>query len=169
MGESQDGGGVMLTTPFEFGDKTFHLCLNGAALYDIYEKYGSEDTILSHVEGHDKPSFEATCWILYKLAEQGEIVRRYQGFDRGPMPTEHFFRTNLAPLDIIGAKAAIDQTVRQGFRREERDKDERVDKGLIEWEKKRLRHVPRPISAGGDPVFGAFCAGEHDAHAGADQ
>lgn len=160
MGESQAGGGVMLTTPFEFGDKTFHLCLNGAALYDIYEKYGSEDTILSHVEGHDKPSFEATCWILYKLAEQGEIVRRYQGFDRGPMPTEHFFRTNLAPLDIIGAKAAIDQAVRQGFRREERDKDERVDKGLIEWEKKTAPACPAPDICRRRPSFWGFLRGK---------
>ena len=126
----------MKTTPFELNGVTYHLCLNGAALYDIYDKFGIEEPILSHMEGSTRKTYDATCWMLAKLAEQGEIVRRYEGFDKGPFGSEHFFRSNMRPRDEIRAKKAVGDAVRQGFRREEADEEERIDKGLLELQKK---------------------------------
>ena len=126
---------LMKTTEFSLNGQTYHLCLNGAALFDIYEKYGSKGFVTDHVKGNGKKSFEATCWILAKLAEQGELVRRYLGHDRGPIPSEGLLRAMLSPRDVPEAKAAITEAVRRGFEREKKE-DGPVDLGLLELEKK---------------------------------
>lgn len=136
MGAEHAGGLLMRLTGFELQGRSFHLCLNGAALFDIYDKYGAEEPILSRIDGHDRAAYDRTCWILAKLAEQGELVRRFNGFDKGPFPSEHFFRTNLRPVDVPRAKAAIELAVRQGFAREEQEEEERIDLGLLELQKK---------------------------------
>lgn len=126
----------MRTVPFQQGGHTWHLLLNGAALFDIYEKFGSKGFVLDHIRGSGKKSFGPTCWLLAKLAEQGELLRRYQGHDKGPIPTEEQFRLSLSPLEVPRAKQAITLAVQEGFRREEGDKRNEVDKGLLELEKK---------------------------------
>lgn len=126
----------MKTFPFEHNGQTWHLCLNGAALFDIYEKYGDKGFVTDPIKGTGKESFEATCWMLAKLAEQGEMVRRYQGCDHGKFPTAQMFRATLSPLDVMEARKAICEAVAQGFRREVRDEDEEVDVGLLELQKK---------------------------------
>ena len=73
---------------------------------------------------------------LAKLAEQGELLRRYQGYDKGPIPTEELFRLSLSPLEVPLAKDAIARAVQAGFRREEGPAKKEVDKGLLELEKK---------------------------------
>lgn len=125
----------MKTADFALNGQTYHLCLNGAALFDIYEKYGSKGFVTDHIKGNGKKSFEATCWILAKLAEQGELVRRYLGYDRGPVPSEVMLRTMLSPRDVPAAKVAIKDAVRLGFARDE-ENHEPVDLGLLELEKK---------------------------------
>ena len=133
----------MKTTPFTLQGQTYHLCMNAAALYDIYDRFGTEEPILSHIEGTDRKSYDATCWMLAKLCEQGEIVRRYEGFDKGPFVSEHAIRTKLSPLDVPMAKQAIAVAVRLGFAREEPD-DKPIDKGLLELEKKTASAPPAP-------------------------
>lgn len=125
----------MKTVEYKLNGQTYHLCLNGSALFDIYEKYGSKGFVTDHIKGGDKKSFSATCWILAKLAEQGELVRRHQGFDHGKFPTELMFRAMLGPLDVLDANHAIGLAVALGFRRETGE-DEEVDLGLVEIQKK---------------------------------
>lgn len=126
----------MRTYPYTLNGKTWHLCLNGAALFDIYEKYGDKGFVTDYISGSGKEAFQATYWMLSKLAEQGELVRRYQGFDHGSFPTEQMFRATLSPLDVADAKLAIKEAVRLGFLREEAEEDQAVDLGLLELEKK---------------------------------
>lgn len=126
----------MKTIAYTQAGSTWHLCLNGAALFDIYDKFGTEQGILEHIEGVDRKSYDAVCWMLAKLAEQGEIVRRYQGLEHGKFPSEHYFRANLRPTDVLDAKQAIRDAVRLGFSREEADEDEVIDLGLMKLQKK---------------------------------
>lgn len=126
----------MRTIPFELGGKVFYLCLNGQALFDAYDKFGYDGFITEHIEGTNKKSYEATCWLLAKLSEQGELVRRWQGLDRGPIVPEQYFRTNLKPMDVAGAKDAIREAIAEGFRREERGERRDIDLGLAELQKK---------------------------------
>lgn len=127
----------MKTLKYEVGGRTFFLCMNGTAVFDFYEKFGTEGNLLDPIEDTNKASFENLCWMLTKLAEQGELVRRYQGHDRTPMTGADWFRTMLKPMDVPVAKLAIQQAVRLGFSREvEGDEEEEIDLGLMEIEKK---------------------------------
>ena len=129
----------MKTIPYKVDGHTFYLCLNGQALFDAYDKFGYEGFITQHIEGVSKESYEATCWLLSKLAEQGELVRRWQGLDRGPIAPEQYFRAHLRPLDVAGAKDAIREAISLGFSREEDRERRDRDLGLEELQKKTAK------------------------------
>ena len=135
--EKAGGSNFMKTHEFTIADQTWHLCLNGTALLNAYEKFGDKESLISHLEGTSKASFEATCCFLAELATQGELVRRYQGHNHGKIPTEQMFRVILAPLDIAPAKNAVRVALALGFRREV-DDGQPVDLGLLELEKKTV-------------------------------
>ncbi len=126
----------MKTTAFELGGQVFYLCLNGAALFDLYDKFGQENGLMENISGDDRNAYNATCFYLATMANQGEIVRRYQGHEPGKFATDAFFRANLATWDVARAKNAVKTALQQGFNREEIDPAEAIDLGLLELEKK---------------------------------
>ena len=103
-----------------------YLCLNGQALFDLYDKFGTKGFITDPLKGSGKKSFEAVCYYLFKLSEQGELYRRWQGQTHGPVLTEQFFRVNLAPREVAAAKDAILAAIVLGFRREEKEIESKV-------------------------------------------
>lgn len=127
----------MRTVKFDFNGQEFHLCMNGEALFSIYEKFGTKGFVTDPIQGTSKKSFDATCWMLSKLSEQGELVRRNMGFDRKPIRNEGYFRAMLGPLDVADAKRAIADTVRVGFTREVPDDDENEEIDLVLLERER--------------------------------
>lgn len=129
----------MKTFPYELDGHKFYLCLNGQALFDAYDNFGYEEFITKHIEGQSKASFENTCWLLCKLAEQGELVRRWQGLERGPIVPVEYFRAHLRPLDVAGAKDAIREAITLGFSREEERERLVRDLGLEELQKKTAK------------------------------
>lgn len=124
----------MKTLEYPFHGEVYHLCLNGAALFDIYDKFGTKGFITDHIRGTGRKAFSATCWMLAKLAEQGEIVRRYQGYPHGKFPTEQMFAALLTPAEATLARRAIAEAVALGFAREV--EEDGIDLGLAELEKK---------------------------------
>ena len=98
-----------------------YLLLNGQALFDLYDKFGTKGFITDPIKGSGKKSFEAVCYYLFKLSEQGELYRRWQGQTHGPILTEQFFRVHLAPREVAAAKDAILTAIVLGFRREEKE------------------------------------------------
>lgn len=128
----------MRTVAFELEGRTWHLLMNGAAYYDILDKYGTEaGSILEHIRPNDKAGLEATCWFLAKLAEQGELWRRYQGHEHGPFLAAQRARAVMMLEDVARAKLAITEAVALGFARETKDPTpEYVDKTLQELKKK---------------------------------
>ena len=87
------------------------------------------------LKDNNKAGFEATCFFLAKLCEQGELLRRWEGQTRGPVLSEQYFRVHLAPRDVYRAKDAIVTTSRIGFAREAEEEHD-VDLGLVELQKK---------------------------------
>ena len=41
-----------------------YLCLNGQALFDLYDKFGTKGFITDPLKGSGKKSFEAVCYYL---------------------------------------------------------------------------------------------------------
>lgn len=121
----------------DINGQTFRLCLNGAALFDIYDKFGTKGFVTDPIEGHTRKAFNATCWMFAKLAEQGELVRRHQGYDRQEIKMPEYFQTFFRPDDVLTAREAIKTAVQVGFAREIPDEEDgEIDLGLQELEKK---------------------------------
>lgn len=133
----------MRTYDFNCCGQQLTLCLNGAALADAYDRFGAKGFLLDHIQGGTKRAFDATCWLLYKLAEQGELVRRWQGLDKRPIPAEGYYRVHLTPAGLLEARHAIEEAVRLGFARDVPDADG-VDLGLAELEKKTAEEGSAP-------------------------
>lgn len=134
----------MKLTPFAFNGSTYYLLLNGAALFDIYDQFGTEGSVADPIKDNSRDAFDATCWYLEELATQGELLRRYQGHDRQPVPSSDVFMACLSPLDVPRAKAAIRKAIFAGFAREEAEAPKEIDKGLLELEKKTDAASPAP-------------------------
>lgn len=128
----------MNTVDFDWNGQTLHLLLNGAALFDIFDRYGSDAEILALIDGSDKKSYLNTCWLLYKLAEQGELARRFLGHDHQRYPTAERLAAFLMPLEVPKARRAITRAVKLGFGmlHPEDPESEFVDLGLLELQKK---------------------------------
>lgn len=90
----------MKTVEFIWDGKPLYLMLNGTALFDILDRYGSRAEILELIEGNDKKSYLNTCWILSKLAEQGELARRFLGHDHATYPTPERLAALMMPLEV---------------------------------------------------------------------
>ena len=133
----------MKSVKIELAGATCYLCMNAAALFAIYDRYGTRGSVLDPIQNGDKAGFEATCWFLATLAEQGELVRRWQGHTPSKIPTEQRFRAMLRPSEASAAKVAIARAASLGFSREVQDDEpEYVDVGLREIQKKTgLRRV----------------------------
>lgn len=112
-----------------------YLLLNGQALFDIYDKFGTKGFITDPLKDNNKAGFEATCFFLAKLCEQGELLRRWEGQTRGPVLSEQYFRVHLAPREVAAAKDAILAAIVLGFQREEKETGD-LDLGLVELQKK---------------------------------
>lgn len=126
----------MRTVPVTLGGVTYHLLLNGAALFDLYDRFGDKGSLADHLQGGGREAFENTCVFLETLAEQGELWRRYLGYDHGPLPTAGTFLVSLSPLEAAAAKGAVMEALMAGFAREEGERPRTVDKGLAALQKK---------------------------------
>lgn len=123
----------MKTLKIEIAGRTYHLCLNGAALFDIYDKFGTDHFLLDPIRGETREAFNATCWLFAKLAEQGELVRRRMGHDKERIDLPEHFCAVFRPADVLRARRAIEEAVRLGFAREAEDEGgDEVDLGLLE-------------------------------------
>ncbi len=127
---------MLKTVDFAFNGQVLHLFLNGAALFDFYDRYGAEQEIPDVVAGESRKSFLATCWLLNKLSEQGELARRQLGHTPETIPSMGQLAALLGVLDVPRARRAICEAARLGFSMEHPPKREYEDLGLLELQKK---------------------------------
>lgn len=158
---------MLKTVDFEFNGQVLHLFLNGAALFDFYDRYGVEQEIPDVVAGESRKSFLATCWLLHKLSEQGELARRQLGHTPEDIPSMGQLAALLGVLDVPRARRAICEAARMGFSMEHPPKREYEDLGLLELQKKRQPAEPHGVSGHGYAGSGPGSAGGAAADAGA--
>lgn len=126
----------MKTVEFALNGKVYSLLLNGAALFDSYDKFGDKGNLLDNMVGTSREKFDNTVWLLVKLAQQGEAARRWQGEAPQPMLTVEEATRTMRPPDVIRAQAAIRAAWAMGFARENPPEEEEIDLGLVELQKK---------------------------------
>lgn len=126
----------MKTIEFKFNGQIYYLCMNGAALFECYERFGTKRDITSHITDPTKKGFNNTCWLLSVLSEQGTAVRRYLGLPAPTPLTELECCVLLKPFDVISAKQQVVKAVDLGFARTE-DETEEIDLGLAELNQKK--------------------------------
>lgn len=148
----------MKTVDFELNGRTYHLILNGAALFDAYDKFGDKGNLLDHMDGTGRESFDNTIWFLVKMAQQGEAVRRWEGEEPSPMLTAEEAVRTMLPMDVVRARAAIRQAYTLGFRRE-RDEETEIDLFLEEYQKKTGPGSPGPSGSASRAGFWASLFG----------
>lgn len=125
----------MKTVEFEFNEKKYYLCLNGSALFDCYERFGTKGELTDNIMKPTRKGFENTCWMLAKLSEQGEAVRKYLGLETQKPLTETECQILLKPIDVLTAKEKIMEAITRGFMREEAEGE--FDPWLAELEQKK--------------------------------
>ena len=77
----------------------YHYLFNAAAYFAAAEKY-PENGIVAAIAGQGPESFDALCWALAELAQQGELARRDMGYDSGEMLTVERVRRQLMPAQL---------------------------------------------------------------------
>lgn len=128
----------MKLTQYVLDGKVYHLLLNGTALFNLYDRFGQGGRLLDVLDGDTRESHEAAIFMLAELSLQGELYRRYQGEDKGPIITAAQAAVVVTPQDMPQLKAAVCAAIRAGFVRQHTD-DEDFDPWLAEIEKKKTK------------------------------
>lgn len=139
----------MKTTEFTLQGKTYYLCLNAAALFAIYDRFPEAESAAEPLSAPGKRGFEAVCAYLAILATHGELVRRFEGYDKGEMPTEGYFREMLSPMDDVAARAAIRRAIALGFGREVADEEKQHEDGAVDLGLQELNAKKAPPASHG--------------------
>jgi hypothetical protein len=128
--------GAARAVVFEYkNNEVYYLLFNGYALFEITDKYGNDYMEKMTVDGEE--SFNMILGILTILSKQGELARRAIGLEATETfePVEIDLLT-ISPAEILAFKSICLDAITLGFRREITDKDEEIDLGLVELQKK---------------------------------
>lgn len=128
----------MKSVKISLGGESYYLTFNGAALFDIEERFGGSTKLLDELNA-GREGFDKLCQATAILAEQGELVRRHFGYEPGSILTEETVKALATPKDIVLLKQAVINAVMQGYGREVTNDQEEVDLGLAELQQKKTK------------------------------
>lgn len=123
---------IMGDIKIEIGGQEYYLLYNGAAMFAIDDGGNISDRLWDT----SAAGFDWICQAVAVLAEQGELARRYMGYDKGPLLTADAVKALTMPIDIIQLRQAVFRAVMAGYGREIKDDDQEIDLGLVELQKK---------------------------------
>ena len=115
----------------------YDLLFNGAAMFTMQDAFGT-DNINELIDEGGALGFQRACKIAVILAEQGELLRRFMGYDPRPMLTEEETRLSVTPISIIMLKTALSKALYDGYSRNTKDENDEIDLGLAELNKKKV-------------------------------
>lgn len=128
---------------YRHGDKEYWLVYTADAYFTLNERYGTD--FCDKLRPGTREAYDLAVGCLCVLAEQGELCKRFMGYDPVPFLTENEVRRTVLPDGVTAIKDAVIGAVLAGLRIEvEEDgekKSEPVDIGLLEYEKKTV--VPK--------------------------
>lgn len=119
---------------FKFHGGDYRLYMNGYAMFDFYEKYGTDKNFIEVIEPVTKEGFEALIWLLCELSKQGEMYARFMGLE-AKKPLEYMQTLTMTkPAEYAEIKETVTRAIAEGFRRDHPDEELEEDAFLQEFE-----------------------------------
>jgi len=110
---------------YELDGKEYTLCYTGEAFFDIADLVGDKEFV-DALSPETKEGFNTLCKAAAILSEQGELVRRYFGYEPGDVLDAEGLRLTLPPVDKVGLYQAVLGAIILGCKREITDKSKEV-------------------------------------------
>ena len=129
----------MKFTKWTFDGKDYYLSYNVMAVHQIYD-LGIED-LSAAISDRGSKAFEQVCRAAEIMIQQGELVRRYMGYDPGNVIAADTLMWSLGINDDLALRSAMMGAVLDGLKSETDDRQE-VDLGLLELQKKTGNEAP---------------------------
>ena len=111
----------------------YHLLFNGYAMFAAQDMFENRQ-LGEIVQDNTAEGFVNLCRVFCLLAEQGELARRYEGYDKGETPDEEQLRAAVMPYDVIAMRQSVLEALMRGYKRDV--PEEETDLGLAELQKK---------------------------------
>lgn len=121
---------------YTHGGREYWLVCTADAYFEIIETYGGDFSEKILVAGRD--GFDCAVGCLCILAREGELCRRYMGYESAEMMNGDEIRRCTLPGDIGKLKGAVLDALSAGLRIEGEEEKGPVDVGLAEFEKKTV-------------------------------
>lgn len=115
-------------TEITFKGKTYYLLYNGAAMFELQDMENIYKSLTS--------DFEAFCRIATTLSEQGELLRRYEGYDPGETLKADELRVTVLPYEMVELQQAAAKAILAGMKREVEEEKKERDLSLEKYKKK---------------------------------
>ena len=122
---------------YKHGGKEYWLVYTADAYFEIKELYGTEP--FERLRADDRSGYDCAVGCLLILAREGELCRRYMGYEPLPMLDEETIRRTVLPDGVVNVKNAVAEAIFAGMRIANAKQDNQpVDIGLLEFEKKTI-------------------------------
>lgn len=129
----------MKFTKWTFGGKDYYLSYNVMAVHKIYD-LGIEDLSVA-ISDRGAKAFEQVCRAAEIMIQQGELIRRYLGYDPGNVIAAEDLMLMLTTGEDLSLRGTMMAAVLDGLK-SETDERQEVDLGLLELQKKTGNEAP---------------------------
>lgn len=127
-------------------DKMIYANINGKerplhysieVMFEVNEKYGSVTDVIELLGRDNKDGFECLKTLTVLMANDAELCRRAEGYDKGELLKPKDINIQMKPIEYLTLKNAVAQAIEQGYKQEIPD-DSETDLGLLELGKKEI-------------------------------
>ena len=105
---------------YEFDGPEYTLCYTGEAFFSVSDIVGDGE-ISKALIPENKEGLNRLCKVAAALSEQGELVRRYLGYEPSEMLDEEQIRMLLPPTERVNLYNAVMSAIILGCEREIKD------------------------------------------------
>jgi hypothetical protein len=130
--------GRMKAIEITLAGQKYYLAFTGEARYALNDLCGDQ-TILELSRPDTREALDYLCKAVSILIEQGELARRYMGYDKGAFLDSETIKAIVTPSDIQTLKVDLAKAIVLGYGREVESDEKEVDLVLQELEKKTTK------------------------------
>ena len=113
--------------------RELYLLFNSEAMFQIQDQFGGTQEMLTALKlSATREGFAALCKAVTILAEQGELTRRFLGYDTGRIFTAEELERIIMPTDMVELSGAVMQAITLGYGREIEPENNEIDLDLAE-------------------------------------